>query len=81
MGVVTILDMWPGPFEQTFIPRPNEPPYDILIDPVVSEEMFGNVDGRTSERRCDWYTISSPMSLRLRWANNHRHVKCIFIHP
>ena len=38
-----------------------------LIGPVVSEEkMFENVDGRQS----DWYTISSPMSLRLRWANN-----------
>ena len=42
------------------------------IGPVVSEEkMFENVDGRTDdgptdERRSDWYTISSPMSLRLR---------------
>ena len=24
---------------------------------------------RTDGRRCDWYTISSPMSFRLRWAN------------
>ena len=38
-----------------------------LIGPVVSEEkMFENVDGRTDGRRSDWYTISSPMSLRLR---------------
>ena len=27
-------------------------------------------DGRTDGRRSDWYTISSPMSLRLRWAKN-----------
>ena len=36
--------------------------------------MFENVDGRTDNgwtdgRRSDWYTISSPMSLRLRCAN------------
>ena len=39
-----------------------------LIGLVVSEEMmFENVDGRTTDgRRSDWYTISSPMSLRLR---------------
>ena len=45
-----------------------------LIGPVVSEEkMFENVDGRRTTdgrtdagRRSHWYTISSPMSLRLR---------------
>ena len=38
-----------------------------LIGRVVSEEnMFENVDGRTTEgRRSHWYTISSPMRLRL----------------
>ena len=45
-----------------------------LIGPVVSEEkMFENVtdDGRTDAgRRSHWYTISSPMSLRLRRAKN-----------
>ena len=43
------------------------------IGPVVSEEkMFENVDGRRTDdgRRSHWYTISSPMSLRLRLANN-----------
>ena len=37
--------------------------------PVVSEEkMFENVDGRTTDdgRQSDCYTISSPISLRLR---------------
>ena len=51
------------------------------IGPVVSEEkMFENVDGRRTTdgrtpdagRRSHWYTISSPMSLRLRWANKYR---------
>ena len=46
------------------------------IGPVVSEEkMFENVDGRLMDGRMDgrqshWYTISSPMSLQLRWAYN-----------
>ena len=42
--------------------------YEFNIGPVVSEEkMFENVDGRrTDGRRSHWYTISSPMSLRLR---------------
>ena len=47
---------------------------------IASEEMsFENVDGRTTDgRRADGrrmlvYTISSPMSLRLRRANN----KCL----
>ena len=48
-----------------------------LIGPVVSEEkMFENVDGGTDGQRIDWYTISSPMSYRLRWAKNQkRNVK------
>ena len=71
MVVAAILVMWPRPFEQTFVPTS----YGVsiwnlsLIGPVVSEEkMFENVDGR----RSDWYTINSPMSLRLRWANKGR---------
>ena len=46
---------------------------------VVSEEkMFENVDGRrTDGRRSHWYTISSPMSLRLRWAKNSANGKKI----
>ena len=39
---------------------------------TASEEMsFENVDGRrTDGRRMPVYTISSPVSLRLRWAKN-----------
>ena len=82
MGMAAILVMWPGTFQQTFVP----PSYEVsiwnlsLIGPVVSEEkMFENVDGPTDDGRTDdgrtddgrrshWYTNSSPRSLRLRWA-------------
>ena len=57
MGVGAILVMWPGPFEQTFIPAS----YEIsiwnlnLIGPVVSEEkMFEIVDGKTDRRTPEW---------------------------
>ena len=33
-------------------------------------------DGRTERCRSDWYTISSPMSLLLRWAKNKNIVCC-----
>ena len=80
MGVAAILVMWPEPFEQTFVPASKGVSICNfnLIGPVVSEEkMFEIVDGRTDDgrqttdgHRSDWYTISSPMSLRLRWAKN-----------
>ena len=67
MDVVAILVMWPGPFDQIFVPAS----YGVsiwnlsLIGPVASEEMFENVDGQTMDRwmdaGSDWYTISSPM--------------------
>ena len=53
MGVAAILVMWPGPFEHTFVP----PPYGISIwnlssiGPVISEEMFENVDGQQTDDR------------------------------
>ena len=47
MGMAAILVMWPGPFEQTFVP-PSQGGYIwnlASIGPVVSEEkMFENVD-------------------------------------
>ena len=77
MGMVAILVMWPGPFEQTFVPLSHG--YSIWnlasISPVVSEEkMFKEFGRRTDRQRTDdrrrrpTYPISSPMSLRLRWA-------------
>ena len=64
MGVAVILVMWP--FEQHFVPAYYAVSIWnlILIGTVVSEEKMW-ADGHQS----DWYTISSPMSLRLTWAN------------
>ena len=69
MGVAAILVMRAGPFEKycSRVLRSLS-----LIGPVVSEDkLFENVDGRTTDgwtdgrTLSDWYTISSPMSLRL----------------
>ena len=51
MGVAAILVMWPGPFEQTFVPASlGVSIWNLsLIGPVVSEEMFEYVDGQTTE--------------------------------
>ena len=54
MGVAAILVMWPGPFEQTFVPVSQEVSiWNLnLIGPVVSEEkMFEIVDGRMPDDR------------------------------
>ena len=34
MGMAAILIMWPGPFEQTFIPYPMKTPYEIWLQSV-----------------------------------------------
>ena len=62
MGMAAILVMWPGPFEQLFVPlTPGGFIWNLVtIGPVVSEEKsFEIVDGRrrTTEPA---YTISSP---------------------
>ena len=47
IGMAAILVMWPGPFEQTFVPPSQGGSISNLasISPVVSEEkMFENVD-------------------------------------
>ena len=52
MGMAAILVMWPGPFEQTFVPPSKGVSIWNLssIRPVVSEEkMFEIVDGRTTD--------------------------------
>ena len=54
MGVAAILVMWPGPFEQTFVPASKGVSiWNLsLIGQVVSEEkMFEIVDGRTDAGR------------------------------
>ena len=72
MGMTAILVMWPGPFEQTFVPpiQGGSAWNLVSISPVVSEEqMFENVDNihtfiHTYGRQRPTYTISSPMSLK-----------------
>ena len=73
MDMAVILIMWPGPFEQTFVPPSHGGSiWNLtLIGQAVSEEkMFKGCgrrrttyddDGRTIEPA---YTISSPMSLK-----------------
>ena len=78
MGMAAILVMWPGPRKQTFVPPPHGcSTWNLTsIGPVVSEEkMSENVDRRlTTDNRRQMmtteasHTISSPVSLRLRWA-------------
>ena len=29
MGMAAILDMWPNPFEQAFVPHPKKTPHEI----------------------------------------------------
>ena len=31
MGMAAIFVMWPGPFEQAFVPHPKEAPYEIWL--------------------------------------------------
>ena len=71
MGMAAILDMWPGPFEQTFVPHPIEIPYEIWHQSAhwFLRRCLKSVDDwQTDGRRRVTYPISSPMSLRLRWA-------------
>ena len=72
MGMAAILVMWPGPFEQTFVPPSHgESIWNLAsIGPVVSEEMFKECGRQTDGRRRPTCPISSPTSLRLRWAKN-----------
>ena len=52
MDMMAILVfMWPGPFEQTFVPpsRRSSIWNLTLIGPVLSEEMFTDDDGRTAD--------------------------------
>ena len=75
MGMAAILVMWPGPFEQLFVP-PTPGGYIwnlVTIGPVVSEvKSFEIVDGRR-RRTTDNGAFPSyklPRSLWLRWAKN-----------
>ena len=56
MGMAAILVMWPGPFEQTFLPPSHGDAIWNLasIGPVVSEEkMFKECERRTDDGPID----------------------------
>ena len=56
MGMAATLVMWPGPFEQTFVPPSHGDSIWNLasIGPVVSEEkMFKECGRRIDDRRTD----------------------------
>ena len=64
VGMVAILDMWPGPFEQICnLPLPGCCIWNLIgIGPAVSEEKsFEKVDNADADdgRRITVYTISS----------------------
>ena len=61
MGMVVILVMWPGLFEQTLVP-PSQGGLtwnSASIGPVVSEDMFENVDVRRTTEACLYYKLTS----------------------
>ena len=63
MGMAAILVMWPGPFEQTFVPPSKGVSIWNLssIRPVVSEEkMFEIVDGRTTDDGVTGILLAHP---------------------
>ena len=60
MGMAAILVMWPGPFEQTFVPPSHGDSIWNLasIGLVVSEEkMFKECGRRTDDGRMDGQTM------------------------
>ena len=73
IGMAAILVMWPGPFEQTFVPPSHaDSIWNLVsISLVVSEEKMFEEYGRQTD---GWwrptYPISSSMSLWLRLAKN-----------
>ena len=72
MGMVAILVMWPGPFEQTIVPPPQGGSKWNLasIGPVVSEEMFENVDNTYTHIRMTEAYLYYKLTYRLRWAKH-----------
>ena len=72
MGMAAILVMCPVPREKPFVPPSHgcSTWYLTSIGPLVSEEMFENVDRLQTTTTEAGHIISSSVSLRLRWANN-----------
>ena len=80
MGMVAILFMWPGPFEQTFIPTSHGDSIWNLasICPVISEEkMFKECGLQTDDRRLteaylSYIKLTNEPSAQ--WANNINNI-------
>ena len=74
MGMAAILVMWPGPVEQTFIsPSHGGSIWNLtLTDPVVSEEMFENVDTHTDDRGLPIRRLSGELKMP-------RVILCVYI--
>ena len=57
MGMAAILVMWPGPFEQNFVPPPMDTPYEIwlqLAQWFLRRRCLTSVgDGRTDGQTTD----------------------------
>ena len=77
MGMAAILVMWPWPFEGIFVPSTHTAPHKIWLQLAQwllrrrYLKMLTDRRGTTYDRsRMPTYIISSPMSLRLRWAKN-----------
>ena len=78
MGMAAILVMWPGPFEQIFVPHPIEAPYEIWLRLAwwfLRRGCLKSVDDR-QRRQTPTYPISSPVSLWLRWASKDFPIWC-----
>ena len=85
MDIAAILVMWPRPFEEIFVaPSHGGSIWNLASNGlVVSEEkMFENVDIHTYihtyRQQRPTYTISSPVSLRIRWAKKFLIAKYYF---
>ena len=83
MGMAAILVMWPGPFEQTFVPQFKSSKFHMKFDIDWPCGFWGRDVYRvwtTDEgRRRPTYPISSPKSLWLRWAKKGCRFYCIHI--
>ena len=64
MGMAAISVMWPGPFEQTFVPSCYRGAIRnlTLIGLVVSEEMFKEFGGQMTEAYLYYKLTSEPSS-------------------
>ena len=68
MDMTAILDMWPGPFEQTFVPPSHGGSTCNLasVGLVVSKEKFENVEAKrlwTKVNEWPWHLIFTEVNV------------------